>query len=459
MSNLSKSKLGKFAVTIFALSSISAILTTAQKAEAFPTNTIMQPGSSITSNNQCFSLNAQTDGNLVLYRRSNGQALWHTGTYGKNVKQTIFQTDGNLVIYNTSNSPVWASNTERRGAAQIYVQDDGNVVMYNSQNQALWHTNTVTSCGNSTPTPARPTNPLINNMIMQPGSSITSNNQCFSLNAQTDGNLVLYRRSNGQALWHTATNGKNVKQTIFQNDGNLVIYNTSNSPVWASNTERRGATKLTVQDDGNVVMSNSQNQALWATNTNTSCSPPATPTPPTSTAHSTSQSNIKDFVARFNGKMNISRDDFPGSYGGQCVTLIARYLEDYYGGSKDSRYPMGLDNGRGTAQKVANIFSQYFSPVSDPSDPIPGSIISFPNAPSSGNCGTIYNPLLCGHVALVVSSQRNGNNLNVQILDSNGDGKALNGTSIVTQRSITIDTRYSSASGYGSGIYWVNPKN
>ncbi|WP_309728186.1 hypothetical protein [Chamaesiphon sp. OTE_75_metabat_556] len=274
MSNLSKSKLGKFAVTIFALSSISAILTTAQKAEAFPTNTIMQPGSSITSNNQCFSLNAQTDGNLVLYRRSNGQALWHTGTYGKNVKQTIFQTDGNLVIYDTSNSPVWASNTERRGAAQIYVQDDGNVVMYNSQNQALWHTNTVTSCGNSTPTPARPTNPLINNMIMQPGSSITSNNQCFSLNAQTDGNLVLYRKSNGQALWHTGTYGKNVKQTIFQNDGNLVIYNTSNGPVWASNTERRGATKLTVQDDGNIVMYNAQNQALWSSNTVNSCNAP-----------------------------------------------------------------------------------------------------------------------------------------------------------------------------------------
>jgi hypothetical protein len=151
MSNLSKSKLGKFAVTIFALSSISVILTTAQKAEAFPTNTIMQPGSSITSNNQCFSLNAQTDGNLVLYRRSNGQALWHTGTYGKNVKQTIFQNDGNLVIYNTSNSPVWASNTERRGATKLTVQDDGNVVIYTPQGQAVWHTNTVTSCTNQPP--------------------------------------------------------------------------------------------------------------------------------------------------------------------------------------------------------------------------------------------------------------------------------------------------------------------
>jgi murein DD-endopeptidase MepM/ murein hydrolase activator NlpD len=276
MSNLSKLKLGKFVATIVALSSISAILSTANKAEAFPAPTTLPPGSSVRSNNQCFSLNAQADGNLVLYKQSNGQALWHTATYGRNVKQTIFQTDGNLVIYNTSNQPVWASNTDRRGITQLNVQDDGNVVMYNSQNQPIWATNTVTSCGTTPPPPpTRPANSLINNTIMPLGSSIKSNNQCFSLNAQADGNLVIYRQSNGQALWNTATYGRNVKQTIFQNDGNLVIYNTSNSPVWASNTDRRSATRITLQDDGNFVMYNAQNQALWATNTVTSCSPPA----------------------------------------------------------------------------------------------------------------------------------------------------------------------------------------
>ncbi|WP_295618546.1 C39 family peptidase [Chamaesiphon sp. GL140_3_metabinner_50] len=110
---------------------------------------------------------------------------------------------------------------------------------------------------------------------MQLGSSIKSNNQCFSLNAQADGNLVIYRQSNGQALWNTATYGRNVKQTIFQSDGNLVIYNTSNNAVWASNTERRSATRITLEDNSNFVMYNAQNQALWATNTATTCSPPA----------------------------------------------------------------------------------------------------------------------------------------------------------------------------------------
>jgi hypothetical protein len=444
MSDLIKSKLSKFTATIFTISSIVAIFIAADKAEAIPLNTIMPPGSSVKSNNQCFRLDAQTDGNLVIYKQSNGQALWDTKTYGRNVKQTIFQSDGNLVIYNTSNNAVWASGTDRRGAANLYMQDDGNLVIYNSQNQPLWASNTVSSCGN-TPPPPRPANSLINNTAMPPGTSIKSTNQCFSLNAQSDGNLVLYRQSNGQALWDTKTYGRNVNRTIFQNDGNLVIYNTSNQAVWASNTDRRGGTRVTVQDDGNFAMYNAQNQALWATNTVTSCTVSQQPT------QRESKRKVDAFVNAFNGKTNIQRYDL-SNLGGQCVTLIARYLQEYYGASRTS---LTLGNGGQTAGVVANTFSSYFSTLQDPSDPIPGAIMSFPNAPYSGNC----NGRLCGHVALVVASARSGSNLNVQILDSNGDNKALSGTSVVTLRNITINTSGYSASGYGSGIQWVNPKD
>ncbi len=269
MSSLSKSKFCKFITIIAALSSVSAIFTTAKQAEAFPAPTILSPGASIKSNNQCFSLEAQSDGNLVIYRRTDGKALWASGTDRRNVKQTVFQPDGNLVIYNTSNQPIWASGTDRRGGTQIAVQDDGNVVMYNAQNQPIWATKTVTSC--------RPDNALIHNTTMPPGRSISSDNKCFSLEAQSDGNLVIYRRSNGQALWNTATYGRNVKQTVFQPDGNLVIYNTSNQPIWSSGTDRRGGTQVALQDDGNFVMYNAQKQALWQTNTVTSCNAPPPP--------------------------------------------------------------------------------------------------------------------------------------------------------------------------------------
>jgi hypothetical protein len=324
MSNLSKLKLGKFLATIVALSSISAIGSTAKQAEAFPAPTILQPGSSVKSNNQCFSLNAQADGNLVLYKQSNGQALWNTGTYGRNVKQTIFQTDGNLVIYNNSNQPVWASNTDRRGTTQLNVQDDGNLVMYNAQNQAIWHTNTVTSCG-SQPQPPRSPDTLIPNTTIPLGSSIKSNNQCFSLNAQSDGNLVLYRQSNGQALWNTGTYGRGVQKTTFQDDGNLVIYNTSNNSVWASGTDRRGATKMIVQNDGNFVMYNAQNQALWHTNTVTSCSPPATPTPPKDTTPTSKAQADKYFKTQFyNAQWNPDGPGKSNNCGPTSVAMIVK---------------------------------------------------------------------------------------------------------------------------------------
>jgi hypothetical protein len=441
MFNLIKSKLSKFTATIFTISSIVAIFIAADKAEAIPLNTIMPPGSSVKSNNQCFRLDAQTDGNLVIYKQSNGQALWDTRTYGRNVKQTIFQSDGNLVIYNTSNNAVWASGTDRRGAANLYMQDDGNLVIYNSQNQPLWASNTVSSCGNPPP-PTRPANSLINNTTMPPGTSIKSTNQCFSLNAQSDGNLVLYRQSNGQALWDTKTYGRNVNRTIFQNDGNLVIYNTSNQAVWASGTDRRGGTRLTVQDDGNFVMYNAQDQALWDSKTVTSCNAPAT------------QRQIEIKVNRFAntwiGK-TVSRWDQP-TLTGQCVTLIARYLKDEYGKNQ----ALFIEDGGGTARSVGNQFGGEFLSVSDQNLPIPGSIISFPSMGIRYSNGTVS-----GHVALVRNVQRNGNTLTLTILESNMDNPRTTSQSKVQQNTITLNlTNYAvSGSGHFGSAQWVNPKD
>jgi hypothetical protein len=326
------------------------------------------------------------------------------------------------------------------------MQDDGNLVIYNSQNQPIWASNTVSSCGNNQ---TRPENSLINNTTMPLGTTIKSTNQCFSLNAQTDGNLVLYRKSNGQALWDTKTYGRNVNRTIFQNDGNLVIYNTSNNAVWASNTDRRGGTRLTVQDDGNFVMYNAQNQALWATNTVTSCNISQPPT------QRESKRKVDAFVSSWLGQSGIKRLN-TNELQGQCVTLVVRYLQDYYKAPLDP--PGGLSStswghGKATAYNVGNIYlNDKFFPVSDPNPPIPGSIISFPNHS--------YSPTY-GHVALVIDSQKNGNNLMLTILESNTDGKPT-AQSKVTKKQIVLDISNPnnvSASGHGNGIYWVNPRD
>jgi hypothetical protein len=157
-----------------------------------------------------------------------------------------------------------------------------------------------------------------------------------------------------------------------------------------------------------------------------------------------SKRKIDAFASQFTGVTGITRYDTK-SYDGQCVTLIARYLQEHYGASRTS---LSLDNGGGTATAVANQFSSSFLPTKDPADPIPGSVISFPNAPYSSGYG---------HVALVISAQRSGSSLILSILDSNGDGRAPN--TKVTQRSVTINTTNYSATGYGGRIYWTNPKD
>jgi hypothetical protein len=41
----------------------------------------------------------QNDGNLVLYRNSDGHAMWTTGTSGSRAIKAVMQEDGNLGIY------------------------------------------------------------------------------------------------------------------------------------------------------------------------------------------------------------------------------------------------------------------------------------------------------------------------------------------------------------------------
>lgn len=83
---------------------------------------------------------------------------------------------------------------------------------------------------------------------------------------QSDGNLVLYKKSTGQTLWDSATLGNDGAYATFQTDGNLVVYSASGYPLWASGTYNQGAT-LNLQSDLNLVIYNGIGQAAWATDT------------------------------------------------------------------------------------------------------------------------------------------------------------------------------------------------
>ncbi|XP_063688042.1 uncharacterized protein LOC134821259 [Bolinopsis microptera] len=104
---------------------------------------LLKLGEELISKNGKYDLRMQTDGNLVVY--CNGNALWHSETYGRSVTGGLrFQGDSNLVIYDPN--PIWHSSTYDNGATTLIMQDDGNVVLYTRDGRSVWHTGTFGMC-------------------------------------------------------------------------------------------------------------------------------------------------------------------------------------------------------------------------------------------------------------------------------------------------------------------------
>jgi GH25 family lysozyme M1 (1,4-beta-N-acetylmuramidase) len=225
----------------------------------------IEPGQGLTnggSYKSCdgrFSLDMQTDGNLVLYMY--GTALWSTGTSGSDGEVAVMQTDGNFVLYGKTSDPLWASGTNGHGGASLALQTDGNLVVY-AGGKALW------ASGTSVPaSPAAPTScgAIAEGHGLVRGESVKSCGGRYELAMQTDGNLVLYDGS--RAIWNTATDGTKAYLAVMQTDGNFVLYDTRGVASWSSHTNGHGGTRLAVQDDGNLVVYATNDVPLWSSST------------------------------------------------------------------------------------------------------------------------------------------------------------------------------------------------
>jgi hypothetical protein len=100
----------------------------------------LERGQALTSRNGAYTLTLQDDGNLVLAAR--GEAVWATGTNGKDAERLEVQKDGNCVLY-TSDAPIWHTDTKGAKDVRLLLQDDRNLVLYGFDGPA-WSSNTAT---------------------------------------------------------------------------------------------------------------------------------------------------------------------------------------------------------------------------------------------------------------------------------------------------------------------------
>ncbi|MGF1429855.1 trypsin-like serine protease [Kitasatospora sp. LaBMicrA B282] len=246
---------------------------TSQGGPILAPGTKLAPGQSVTGKD--LQLTMQGDGNLTLTHRGiPAGVLWSSNTGGHPGAFALMQPDGNFVVYaadgnaTTGTGALWASGTYFNNGAYLQLQDDGNLVVYKKDGGtavggALW------GAGTPKVAPTLPSNtPVWSTQWTEARSTV--------LEMQQDGNLVLYRKSDGAALWSSRTSGNPGAWLAVQSDGNLVVYRAGGGggtgALWASGTFWSPGAFLKLQDDGNLVVYKKEGGegiggAIWSTNT------------------------------------------------------------------------------------------------------------------------------------------------------------------------------------------------
>lgn len=238
----------------------------------------LYPNTELTSPNGAYSLRMQSDGNLVLYDNSNGQATWASNTDGYWGLHAVMQGDGNLVLYDDYGYAYWESGSDPTVGPELNVQDDGNLVIYGLA--PVWESHTAWGeCGlhanyniadaviqtspvfswtyNATGglASALPNSAYYFNGYLLSRTHLVSQNGCYTLWMQEDGNLVAYRTTDNAVVWASNSEGHGNSAAVLQSDGNFVVYQTATiAATWSSVTNGYQGRALIMQNDGNIVL-------------------------------------------------------------------------------------------------------------------------------------------------------------------------------------------------------------
>jgi len=95
----------------------------------------------------------QDNGDLALFRNSDGAQLWDSKTAGDPAAVLVMQKDGNLVMYDglptiaandwITGTGLWSTATSGNANAKVVVQSDGNIAVLSQTGSKLWSTNVI----------------------------------------------------------------------------------------------------------------------------------------------------------------------------------------------------------------------------------------------------------------------------------------------------------------------------
>ncbi|OWA55108.1 hypothetical protein BV898_19492 [Hypsibius exemplaris] len=228
----------------------------------------------------------QADGDLVVYRECDHQAIWNSGTNYNNSlasRQSCRRME-TLSIYNIHGEFLWASGTdkERFAGARLALEDTGSLCIEQTRECV---------CGDREalhlPTSVRSylwkmLGVLAPRESLHIGQVMWSPSRTTQLRMQADGDLVVYRECDHQAIWNSGTNYNNSRgiSAIMQADGNLVIYNIHGEFLWASGTdkERFAGARLRLEDTGSLCIEQTRGVCLWRSGGIALCQPAYAPT-------------------------------------------------------------------------------------------------------------------------------------------------------------------------------------
>ncbi|OWA55439.1 hypothetical protein BV898_19826, partial [Hypsibius exemplaris] len=158
------------------------------------------------SPNRTTQLRMQADGNLVVYRECDHQAIWNSGTNYNNshARSVRMEANGNLVIYDIDDKVLWASGTDEKhfAGAQLRLEDAGSLCIEQTTGLCLWRSGGIALCHPAyAPTFEDAQVILRSGESLTPGKTVWSNSGSCTLTLQTDGEMLLNRQCDGATIF------------------------------------------------------------------------------------------------------------------------------------------------------------------------------------------------------------------------------------------------------------------